>query len=138
MQYSQFIMTSQFYLTYTFLWRYKYPMINLNVEELRAEMILAKPVYNHQDLLLLEAGAKITEKNIRMFKSWGVTAVWIKGDSSDDNSKGMRSDAESREVFEIELRERFADVLDNPVMLEIMRAARNVLSKHINEKDEEK
>jgi len=113
-------------------------MINLNVEELRAEMILAKPVYNHQDLLLLEAGAKITEKNIRMFKSWGVTAVWIKGDSSDDNSKDMRSDAESREVFEIELRERFADVLDNPVMLEIMRATRNVLSKHLNEKDEKK
>ena len=125
-------------MTYAFLWRYKYPMINLNVEELRAEMILAKPVYNHQDLLLLEAGAKITEKNIRMFKSWGVTAVWIKGDSSDDNSKDMRSDAESREVFEIELRERFADVLDNPVMLEIMRATRNVLSKHLNEKDEKK
>jgi hypothetical protein len=101
-------------------------------------MILAKPVYSHQDLLLLEAGAKITEKNIRIFKSWGVTAVWIKGDSSDDNSKDMRSDAESQEVFEMKLRERFADVLDNPVMLEIMRAARNVLSKHLNEKDKVK
>lgn len=138
MQYSQFIMISQCLFDLHFLWRYKYPMINLNVKELRAEMILAKPVYNHQDLLLLEAGAKITEKNIRMFKSWGVTAVWIKGDSSDDNSKDMRSDAESREMFEIELREKFTDVLDNPVMLEIMRAARNVLSKHLNEKDEEK
>ena len=113
-------------------------MIYLNVAELRAEMILAKPVYSHQDLLLLEAGARITEKNIRIFKSWGVTAVWIKGDSSGDNSKDMRSDAESQEVFEMKLRERFADVLDNPVMLEIMRAARNVLSKHLNEKDKVK
>ena len=113
-------------------------MIARAVDELKPGMILAKSVYNLQDLLLLEAGAKITEKNIRMVKSWVVTAVWVKGDSSDDNSKDMGSDAESREELEIELKEKFADVLDNPVMLEIMRAARNVLSKHLNEKDEEK
>ena len=113
-------------------------MIAHAVDEIKPGMILAKSVYNLQDLLLLEAGAKITEKNIRMVKSWGVTAVWVKGDSSDDNSKDMGSDAESREELEIELKEKFADVLDNPVMLEIMRATSNVLSKHLNDQDEEK
>ena len=46
--------------------------------------------------------------------------------------------SESREELEIELKEKFADVLDNPVMLEIMRATSNVLSKHLNDQDEEK
>jgi hypothetical protein len=112
-------------------------MIILNVEELKSGMILAKAVYNHQELLLLESGAKITEKNIRMFKSWGVTAVCVKGDFPDTDTENMGSEAEPRQALAIELKEKFADVLDNPVMLEMMRAATRVLSKHINEQDGE-
>ena len=50
-------------------------MIRIAPEKLKAGMILAKTVYNHQELMLLEAGTKLKEKNIRMFKSWGVPAV---------------------------------------------------------------
>ena len=112
-------------------------MVVLDVSELKPGMVLAKPVFNHQELLLLETGAKITEKNIRMFKSWGVTAVWVKGDSPDDDTEDIRPDAESREAIELELKEKFAEVLDNPVMLEIMRAASSVLGQRTNELDEE-
>ena len=100
-------------------------------------MILAKPVYNHQELLLLEAGVKITEKNIRMFKSWGVSKVWVKGESSDDAEGDMGFEDQVREEMEMKLRERFADVLDDPIMLEIMRADSSVLSKRIRVQDEE-
>ena len=55
-------------------------MISLNIEDLKPGMILAQPVRNHQGVLLLEAGAKITKKNIRIFKSWGVSEIVIKGD----------------------------------------------------------
>ena len=100
-------------------------------------MTLAKPVYNHQELLLLEAGVKIKEKNIRMFKSWGVSAVWVKGDASDDTIGEMGSEDQAREVIEMKLQKKFADVLDDPIMLEIMRAASSVLSKRNRVQDEE-
>ena len=112
-------------------------MIYLKLDELKAGMVLAKPVNNHQESLLLDSGTKITEKNIRMFKSWGIAAVWVKGDSADNDPEEIRPDAEGREAIELELKEKFAEVLDNPVMLEIMRAAGSVLSQRTNELDEE-
>jgi hypothetical protein len=109
----------------------------LDVNEIKPGMILAKPVYNHQESLLLDSGTKMTEKKIRMFKSWGIAAVWVKGDSADNDPKEIRPDAEGREAIELELKEKFAEVLDNPVMLEIMRAAGSVLSQRTKELDEE-
>ena len=111
-------------------------MFVLDVNELKPGMVLAKPIVNHQELLLLEAGAKITEKNIRIFKSWGITTAWVKGDAADNDPKDLRSDIASREAIELELKEKFAGVLDNPVMLEIMRAASSVLSQRTSELDE--
>jgi hypothetical protein len=107
------------------------------VDDLKLGMTLAKPVYNHQELLLLGAGVKIVEKNIRMFKSWGVSEVWVKGESPDDADGDMKFEDQAREEMEMKLKEKFADVLDDPIMLEIMRAASSVLSKRIRLQDEE-
>ncbi len=112
-------------------------MIVRVVDELKPGLVLAKAVYNHQELLLLEAGAKITEKKIRMFKSWGVTAVWVQGECPDDTVNDVGSEGQVREAVEIKLKTKFVDVLDNPIMLEIMRAASSVLSKRTHEQDEE-
>ena len=111
-------------------------MVILDVNELKPGMVLGKPIVNHQELLLLEAGARITEKNIRIFKSWGITAVWVKGDAADNDPKDLPADAASREAIELQLKEKFAEVLDNPVMSEIMRAAGSVLSQRTSELDE--
>ncbi len=108
-------------------------MIPVSVEELKTGMILAKAVYNHQESLLLEAGAKMTEKSIRMFKSWGVRSVWVKGDSPDTKSRVMSSEVQSAEAIESHLAEKFVDVVEHPVMAEIMRAAGRVLSNSITE-----
>ncbi len=94
-------------------------------------MILAKAVYNHQDLLLLESGAKLKEKNIRMFKSWGVSSVWVKGDSRDSGPRNRASKAGSAAGIEAELDRKFADVMDDPIMVSIKQAAGRVLSKHL-------
>ena len=112
-------------------------MMLFAVDDLKPGLILAKAVYNHQELLLLESGAKITEKNIRMFKSWGVTAVWVQGESPNDTDNDVESENMAREAVAIELKAKFADALDNPIMLEIMRAASSVLSKRIRQLDEE-
>lgn len=107
------------------------------VDDLKPGMILAKPVYNHQELLLLDAGAKIKGKNIRMFKSWGVSTVWVRGDSRDDEDGDLGFEDQAREAIEMQLKAKFADVLDDPIMLEIMRAAISVLSQRGRVQDEE-
>jgi len=112
-------------------------MIELDLAKIKPGMILAKPVYNHQELLILDAGAKGAEKHIRIFKSWGVATVWIKGDDATQKNKGYGSEARTRAAIEIDLKEKFSEVLDDPVMLEIMRAASSVLSRSLTEQNGE-
>lgn len=104
-------------------------MINLNIEDLKPGMILARPVRNHQGVLLLEADAKISKKNIRIFKSWGILEISIKGNLSESNSSTKVGETEVKESLEKQLKEKFSDVLDDPVMTEIFNAARILLMK---------
>ena len=87
-------------------------------------MILAQPVRNRQGVLLLEAGARITAKNIRIFKSWGVNEFVVKGDRSVSEEVIGTAEIRGRELIEKQLKEKFSGVLDDPVMVEIFNAAR--------------
>ena len=107
-------------------------MINLNIEDLKPGMILARPVRNHQGVLLLEAGARITKKNIRIFKSWGVLEVPIKSRLPKAASHATASGIENKEAIAKQLKEKFSDVLDDPIMVEIFKAAKNQLLKDSN------
>ena len=108
-------------------------MIKLNIEDLKPGMVLAQPVRNRQGVLLLEAGAKITKKNIRIFKSWGVSEIIIKGDPAKAENRIKPTEIRVAESLELQLKERFSDVLDDPVMVEIYKAARNQLMKEYRE-----
>ncbi|UCD82311.1 MAG: hypothetical protein JSW26_13070 [Desulfobacterales bacterium] len=112
-------------------------MITLNVDDLKPGMILAQPVRNRQGILLLEADARITNKNIRIFKSWGVKEIAIKGDRSD--SGGTEGDAriQGKESIEKQLKEKFSDVLDDPVMVEIFKAAATRLIQNLQTNESE-
>ncbi|MEJ2163886.1 MAG: hypothetical protein P8X90_00055 [Desulfobacterales bacterium] len=112
-------------------------MINLKIDDLKPGMILDKPVRNRQGVLLLEAGARITTKNIRIFKSWGVQEVAVTGDRSD--SKGADKDAaiQREEAIDKQLKERFSNVLDDPVMVAIFKAARNRLMQDLQHSERE-
>ncbi len=112
-------------------------MVSADIDEIMPGMILAKAVHNHQDSLLLDAGAKLTEKSIRMLKSWGVRSIWIKGQSPVTDTQEASSKSAGTSEIEMALAERFADVRDDPVMLEIMRAASRVLSKYVQEQLDE-
>lgn len=108
----------------------------LDPESLKPKMILAEPVYNFQEILLLKKGTTLSEKNIRMLKSWGVTDVWIKGKSKEKTDKEVEPLYEKEKAIENELKEKFLEVLDDPVMVEIMRVAGNQLKKRIIKNDE--
>ena len=98
-------------------------MMKVSIDDLKAGMILAQPVRNRQGVLLLEAGAKVTHKSIRIFKSWGVNEIAVQGDRSDSKGPVGDSEIQGKEPIEEQLKEKFADVLDDPVMAAIFNAA---------------
>ena len=106
-------------------------MIFVKVDDLKPGMILARPVKTHQGVLLLEAGAKISKKNIRIFKSWGIDEIGVKGHMTDATGENKPSEAAIKESIELELKEQFRDVLDDDVMVEIYQAAISQLTKKI-------
>ena len=101
----------------------------VKVDDLKPGMILAQPVYNHQEILLLEAGAKISKKNIRIFRSWGVDGVAIKGIFDGSDNPVEEHEASVKDTIEMELKEKFSEVLDDPIMVEIYKAAFKQLTK---------
>ena len=104
-------------------------MLNMAVEDLKPGMILAQPVRNLQGVLLLEAGTRITQKNIRIFKSWGVNEVAIKGQRSHSRISSTEIGIADPETVERRLKEKFSEVLDDPVMVVIYNAAKNQLTR---------
>ncbi|MBT8369375.1 MAG: hypothetical protein KJO34_00310 [Deltaproteobacteria bacterium] len=112
-------------------------MIFVKIDDLKPGMILAQPVKTHQGILLLEAGVKISKKNIRIFKSWGINEISVKGDLAESTGESKPSVAVVKESVEMELEEQFRDVLDDPVMVEIFRAAGNQLTKKIRSNESE-
>ena len=108
-------------------------MIPVKIDDLKPGMILARPVLNHQGVLLLEVGAKITKKNIRIFKSWGVMEVSVKGELNKLKTVGKTPVPRVKDTVEMELQAKFSDVMDDPVMVEIFNAARKQLMKDLPE-----
>jgi hypothetical protein len=106
-------------------------MINLSIDEIKPGMILARPVRNPQGVLLLEAGARITKKNIRIFKSWGVIEAAIEGKVAEAQGRTGDTELRVKESVEKQLREKFSDVLDDPVMVAIFNAAGKLLMRDI-------
>ena len=111
----------------------------VGIDELKPGMILEHAVNNSQGVLLLEAGARITKKNIRIFKSWGVTEATIKGGDTRTNDIPGSPLPKIKEFDEMLLKEKFADVLDDPVMVEIFNAASRQLNRDLlnNESNDE-
>ena len=112
-------------------------MIRLKIGELKPGMILARSVYNQQDLLLLEKDTSLTKKRIWMLKTWGIDQVSIKGGSQGQVKGDFGAELETKESIETELKAKFADVIHEPIMQEIMKAAARQLQKSLNNQEKE-
>ena len=114
-------------------------MIRVNIVDLKPGMVLARAVQNQQGVLLLDAGTKITKKNIHIFKSWGVNEFSVKGELNSLKNGDETPEAEMRDAVEMELKAKFSDVMNDPVMVEIFNAASKQLMKDLpkikNEKE---
>jgi hypothetical protein len=94
----------------------------LAIEELKPGMVLKEAVRNHQDQLLLEAGRKITERTIRVFKSWGIRRVAVRAGSPGESAASSLHISGASDALEKKLKDRFAEVLSDPIMVAIMQA----------------
>ena len=112
-------------------------MAILNVNDLKPGMILTESVYNQQELLLLEKNTALTKKRIWILKTWGIMQVSVKGKAKEAGKTAIEIELESRATIEKELKAKFEDVINDPVMQEIMKAAGRQLLKNLNDQDAE-
>jgi len=96
----------------------------INIEDIKAGMILGKDLKDRSGLVLLEAGQEITEKHLKILRMWGVTEAEIKGVTREETISRATSQIDPillREA-EIQVRERFRHTdLRNPFVNELFR-----------------
>lgn len=109
----------------------------VSLEQVKAGMVLAEPVRNHQNMLLLESGKKISARAIRIFKSWGITEVTVRSRNSKSGSNDQTDVLAAAANIEMRLKKKFADSLEDPVMVTIMEAAGRILSRKREQKTNE-
>lgn len=99
-------------------------MGTLAIEFVEPGMVLSRDVRGSSGLVILGAGAEITERHIQIFKSWGVNEVEVKGADQDAANTQFLSklDDEKRKRIERELDRLFQhnDPTD-PVIEELRR-----------------
>jgi hypothetical protein len=102
-------------------------MIIKKLGDLKPGMTVAEDVLNFQGLILLKKKTEISEKQIRILKSWGVTEVFVSGEDAQINNKPIDSESGTNEKIETKINEKFKNVSDNPVLAEIKKTAIDLL-----------
>lgn len=100
-------------------------MGTINISELKPGMVLEKPVYSPQGALLLPEGAELTDRNIFVLKTWGVTEVDIKGVEKEETHTTLSPEQE-KEIDE-EIKKKFYHWdTENEFAKEIIRIAKKI------------
>lgn len=99
-------------------------MARINLEDVRTGMVLESDVKDRNGRVLLGAGATLTEKNLKIFKMWGVTDADIRGVAKEDVAARAVSGLDPQVVDEIEaqMRDRFRHTdMNHPFNAELFR-----------------
>ena len=104
-------------------------MVIVDAKKLKVGMVLAQPVFNLDGLLLLKEGTELTEKNILVLKSWGVTATRIEGETGDTGKQDIEECERVNASIEEEIRMKFSGTTQDKLMAEIMRIAIRLLQE---------
>jgi hypothetical protein len=101
-------------------------MSKINFNDIQPGMILASDVLNKNGGLLLKEGTVLSEKHIRIFKTWGIAEADIVGFDKaklDEESYAFLSEGEIQ-TLESDLLKRFPDITSNDIMAEVFRVAK--------------
>ncbi len=103
----------------------------LNMNDLKAGMVLAQSAVNRHGVVILAEDNILTEKHINYFKTWGISEVDIKDIDCDQVIKQAMETLSNDvvESIERELDELFPPFEDNPVMEKIYKIVKKVSLK---------
>ena len=113
-------------------------MGTINIAEIKPDMVLADDLKNHNGRFLLSKGTKLTAKNIRILKMWGVIEAEIEGVTQNDVEKNVLAQLEPAvvEAAEKQIRDRFLHAdLKNPAIQELYRCCKIRIAQEIARKD---
>jgi hypothetical protein len=108
-------------------------MIRHKLSDLKPGMQLARAVRTQQDLLLLDAETTLSDKHIHLIKSWGVPHVFVHGHTVGEAEHQALPAEEQQAAITKALQNKFRNVLTDPVMVEIMKAAQGQLFKAVQD-----
>ena len=108
----------------------------LEVNSIQPGTVLAKAVKDMHGMLLLKAKTVLSEKNLLLLKSWGITEVYVDGETEPEPAPNNPTDRELLVRIGHQVAERFNSVEDDEVMAEIKRVAVKVLHRrHVRDED---
>ncbi len=107
----------------------------LNIDDLKAGMVLGEDVTNKHDKVLLGKGNALAERHIGILKAWGVTEVDVEGvdRAQVDREETAALSPEAVASLEEGLKELFPDFGDHALMQEIYRVVRKFRMKAMSE-----
>ncbi len=110
----------------------------INLAEIKPGMVLADDLKHNNGRFLLSRGSKLTSKNIRIFKMWGVIEADIEGVTQNDVEENVISQIEPAivEAAEKKVRKRFVHTnLKHPAISELFRCCKIRTVNEIKSKD---
>ena len=100
-------------------------MSMINLSEVKLGMVTKSPIMS-QGRMIIGEGATITQKMLRIFKTWGVTEIDVDGDFSESEQEAeVNIDTDMLKQIQEDLSLRFGEI--NPkheIMQEIYRIAK--------------
>jgi hypothetical protein len=98
----------------------------VKLEDIKPGMVLDKDVANLQGAVLLRKGSEVTERHLNIFKTWGVTSIFIKEELTAADLGGKSpGDVAQGEILEEEkkINDKFAPYADDELMQGIREQA---------------
>ncbi len=95
-------------------------MKKISIEDINKEMVLAEDVHGSQGNVLINKGTKLTVAMGRRLKNWGIDSVYVEGEQ--EQVEQEPSIEISSEDIKKNLKIKFADHLNNPIMRELCEA----------------
>ena len=101
-----------------------------NIDDIQPGEVLAEDVTNAQGVVLARAGATVSAAHLRLFRTWGITALPVAGDENDSPGPAPVSQ-EHLNRAEATLLRRFGGAPEDEVTAEVFRISVEMRAKKI-------
>jgi len=102
----------------------------LNIKEVKAGMKISQPVGNYQGQLLLPSGTVLSDRHLKLLKTWGIVELHVEGIECRKTDKLALLCDETRQIVENEIALLFPCENLDELNMELKRVAINTMINH--------